>query len=329
MTTKAITPYEELRSLVRSDDIQERFREVLGDKSRSYLASLLTLSSSDNLKNCEPKSMLLAAMKAATLDLPIDPNIGHAWIVPYRDGKTGKTLAQFQVGYRGFVQLGLRTHQYKIINVMAIYEGQEVRDDQLTGAIVLNGKRASNIVVGYAAYFRLHDSFEKFLYMDVDQIHAHAKRFSKSYGKDGSPWKSDFDAMAKKTVLKLLLGKYGPLAIDVSRAIVADEEEEPGEGDKQLADLFAAAEEPIEGESHEVTPEQPVSSEPDFITFLVDEKLAIDTNDAETMLIMCKISPLTQETLLPWARIFRSWIDQTGASMMQAAGYANKGEAPK
>ena len=326
--TKALVPYEQLRNLVRSEDIQNRFTEVLGDstKSRAFLASLLTLASSDHLKNCDPNSMLVSAMKAAALDLPIDPNIGHAWIVPYRDGKSGKTLAQFQVGYRGFVQLALRTNQYKFINVAPIYEGQEIKEDQLTGEIRVNGYRQSDKIIGFAAYFRLHNGFEKFIYMTSDAIHAHAKRFSKSYGKDSSPWITDFDAMAKKTVLKLLISKYGPLSIDLKSALMEDEQEEQG-GSMPAAEFFADDEEVVEGESQEL--DTPISDEPDFVTFLIDERLAVDVERAETMLTMCKVPELDQDKLRDWAKTFNAWIDATGATMLQAAKYANKGEVPK
>jgi len=328
--TKALVPYEQLRTLVRSEDIQNRFTEVLGDstKSRAFLASLLTLASSDHLKNCDPNSMLVSAMKAAALDLPIDPNIGHAWIVPYRDGKSGKTLAQFQVGYRGFVQLALRTNQYKFINVAPICEGQEIKEDQLTGEIRVNGSRQGDKIIGFAAYFRLHNGFEKFLYMTSDAIHTHAKRFSKSYGKDSSPWSTDFDAMAKKTVLKLLISKYGPLSIDLKSALATDEtEDDIIEGDSVPVADFFANDKIIEGESQEL--ETPISDEPDFVTFLIDERLAVDVERAETMLTMCKVPELDQDKLRDWAKTFNAWIDATGATMLQAAKYANKGEVPK
>lgn len=208
-----------VNQLMAQTRIRSRFEEILGQKAAGYISSVInTVNSSPHLKTAEPNSVMMAAVVAATLDLPIDKNLGFAYIVPY----SGK--AQFQLGYRGYIQLAMRTGQYKTINATEIYDGELVKHDRLTGEIEFDeNQRASDKVIGYAAYFKLTNGFEKCIYWTIEKIKAHGKRYSKSFESPDGRWKLDFDAMALKTVLKMLLSKYGILSIEMIGAIKADQ----------------------------------------------------------------------------------------------------------
>lgn len=212
-----------VKTLCEKDDVKKRFQDILGKKANQFLASITSLvSSSTNFNDVDPNTIMSGAIVAATLDLPINPNLGFAYIIPYNspDGKK----AQFQMGYKGFLQLALRSGQFKTINATEVYEGELVGLNRLTGEISLDeSKKKTQKVVGYAAYFRLVNGFEKTLYMSVEDIQRHGKRFSKSYDKENGLWKKDFHSMAMKTVIKLLLSKYGILSVDMQRAVEVDQ----------------------------------------------------------------------------------------------------------
>ena len=152
-------------------------------------------------------------MVAASLDLPIDKNLGYAWVVPYGN------KAQFQMGYKGYIQLALRTGQYRNINVIEVYEGELIKWDRLTEEIELDfEQRKSDKIIGYVGYFELLNGFRKTVYWPKEDIERHRKRFSKSdFG-----WKNDYDAMAKKTVIRNLLSKWGILSIEMQQAYIED-----------------------------------------------------------------------------------------------------------
>ena len=169
---------------------------------------------------------------AATLDLPIDPNLGFAYIVPYKNtvkDKFGNVVetrneAQFQMGWKGFYQLAMRTGQYKRINVTGLYEGQFEGYDPITDELIYNlENKTSDEITHYIAYFKTLNGFEKYFVMSKEEIELHAKKFSKTYSYKSSSWKTNFDAMAKKTVLKLLLSKYGMLSIEMQTAQKVDQ----------------------------------------------------------------------------------------------------------
>ena len=212
-----------VKSLLTNEELKKRFNDILGKKSGQFLGSITSLvSSSTAFNDCDPNSIISAALIAATLDLPINPSLGFAYVIPYnsRDGKK----AQFQAGYKSFIQLALRSGQYRTINAIPIYEGEITIANRLTGEVVLDEtKKVSEKVCGYAAYFRLLNGFEKTLYMTVEQLQAHGRKFSKSYSNDTSLWKTDFNSMALKTVLKMLLSKYGILSVDMQKAIEVDQ----------------------------------------------------------------------------------------------------------
>lgn len=210
-----------LQQILSSAGVKSRFDELLDNSSASFISSILTIvRSNSKLQDCSSNSILSAAGIAAALKLPINPSLGFAYIVPY------KNQAQFQIGWRGLVQLAMRSGLYATLNSGAVYEGQIKEIDFITGEIV-RGEKISDKIVGYVAYMELLNGFRKSLYMTVEEIQAHAEKYSQSYaydlksGKKTSVWSTNFDAMAKKTVLKRLLSGFGIMSIDQKGADLA------------------------------------------------------------------------------------------------------------
>ncbi|XZK30810.1 recombinase RecT [Clostridium perfringens] len=208
-----------VKGLMDNPSIKKRFEGVLKEKAPQYMSSIVNLVNSDtNLQKCEGMSVIASCMVAATMDLPVDKNLGYAWVVPYGN------RAQFQMGYKGYIQLALRTGQYKSINVVEIREGELVSWNPLTEEIEVDfSKRESDAVIGYAGYFKLINGFEKTVFWTKEEVNNHANKFSKTVNSKNSVWKSNFDAMAKKTVLRNLLSKWGILSIEMQKAYKADE----------------------------------------------------------------------------------------------------------
>jgi recombination protein RecT len=211
-------------------DVTEKFQELLGENSKVFITSVMQAVSTNNLlANAEPKSVYQSAMMAAVLNLPINNNIGHAYIVPYNQSVNvggqwiQKQVAQFQIGYKGLIQLAIRSGQYKTISATEIYESQFKSYNPLTSEINFDfSNLPTGKIVGYSAYFKLNNGFEKLLFMTVAQLEEHGKKYSKSYDKANSVWKQNFNEMAKKTVLKSIF-KYGPMTIDIQKAVESDQ----------------------------------------------------------------------------------------------------------
>lgn len=221
-----------VENLVNSDLVQERVREVLGARAPKFLSAILqVVRDSDMLCEAEPKSILGAAMTAAVLDLDISKSLGFAYIIPFREKQKDnsyKVKAQFQIGYKGLIQLCQRSGQMKTINVTDVRQGEIEYFDRMTGEIVYNWiqdypERAKRKVIGYVAYFELTNGFRKNMFMSIEELNAHAKRFSQTFKKGFGLWKDDFDSMASKTVLKLLLSKYAPMSTEMATAINYDQ----------------------------------------------------------------------------------------------------------
>ena len=221
-----------IQTVVGSPAIQSRFAKILGSRAPSFLSSIISaVSTNGALTQADPMSIVSSAMIAATLDLPVNPSLGFAHIVPYK----GK--AQFQMGWRGYVQLAMRTGQYKTINVSKIHEGAIQSHNPITGEILFSGiSDHKKPVVGYAAYFRMINGFEKYLYMSKPEVEAHGKRYSQAYASAGGRWQLDFDAMAEKTVLKRLLSKFGMLSVEMQTAIESDQKVFDADGNAEYED---------------------------------------------------------------------------------------------
>ena len=228
-TTTNTTPAKKtgVKELFGNDKVKEKFNEILGKNAASFITSVLQIvQSNEMLKDANPTSILNSALVAATLDLPINNSLGFAYIVPYNTKKPDgsfEVMAQFQLGYKGFIQLAQRSGQFQTISSTAVYEGQLTESDPLRGNVYNWNTKKSDMIVGYVAYFRLINGFEKSLFMSVDQLNKHGVRYSKTAAKGFGLWKTDFEAMANKTVLKLLLARFAPLSVKMQQAVIADQ----------------------------------------------------------------------------------------------------------
>ena len=215
---------------------------VLAERKGEFINNLTAVVANDaKLQACEPVTLMYAALKATALRLPLDPNLGQAYIIPYKNNRERKTEAQFQIGWKGFIQLAIRSGQFQAINTTDIREGEMQGYNLMTGEVNVQAvpNRESKPVVGYLAYFKLTNGFAKSLYMTAEEIEQHATRYSQSYRgkyKDSSLWATDKDAMAKKTVLKLLLNRYAPLSVDMQTAVQADQSVLHGDGKLEYVD---------------------------------------------------------------------------------------------
>ena len=210
-----------LSDLLKSEKVQKKFIDVTGKNPAAFTSAVMAVvNGNEQLQKCEPKSILSAAVCAAGLNLQIDPSHGQAYLVPFK----GK--ATLQIGFRGYVQLALRTGQYKKLHAGVIREGEIRGINPLTGEFTL-GEKISDEVIGYAAHFELVNGFSKTLYMTRAEVEEHAQNYSQTYAADKnkswSMWAKNFDQMAIKTVLKKLLKNWGILSVEMQTAIQADQ----------------------------------------------------------------------------------------------------------
>lgn len=213
------TGLNQLKGVLNNETMKRNFENILKDNAGAFMASIIELYQSDTyLQKCDPNKVVLEALKAATLKLPINKALGFAYIIPYG------TTPTMQLGYKGIVQLAQRTGQYKYINAGEIYEGERVEYNRISGMLEIGGDAVSDKIVGYFAYFQLLNGFEKAVYWSKEKVEAHAKRFSQAYkaGKKDSPWFTSFDAMAIKTVLKSIITRYGPMSVEFANAMAQD-----------------------------------------------------------------------------------------------------------
>jgi recombination protein RecT len=206
---------------MKSDTIRVRFAEIVGGdrNAASYIASvLLAIADNEDLQKCTVPSIYISALRAATLRLSVEPGLGQAYIVPFRDHAT------LIIGYKGLVDMATRTGRYRYINTNKIYEGEEIIEDRITGFVSIGGGKKSNKVVGHLAAFEMINGFAKVIYMTVEEIHAHAEKYSKGYDNPKGLWQKEPEKMERKTVLRILLRKWG--YIDPADAYVLDEMQE-------------------------------------------------------------------------------------------------------
>ena len=220
------TTDKSVKALFANEQVAAKFKEVLGAKSAGFIASVLQIASLNLPKNVEPKSVLNAALMAATLDLPVNNNLGFFYIISYNQKQGDGSylpVAQAQLGYKGFLQLAQRSGLYENISATPIYEGQLKSTNPLTGYEFDFTKKDSDKIVGFAGYFSLLNGFKKTFFMSTEEMQAHGLKYSKTYSSASSLWKKDFIGMGNKTVLKLLISKFGPLSIEMQKAIISDQ----------------------------------------------------------------------------------------------------------
>lgn len=298
---------QNLRTLMRSDEISNRFAEVVGNgNAGAYISSvLIAVSNSPTLQECTPNSIIGSALRAASMRLSVDPSTGQAYMVPFK----GK--ATLIVGYKGIYHMALRTGKYRFINLITIHEGETVTEDRMTGLHGIEGTATSLNPIGYMLYFRLNSGFEKTFYMTVEECEDHGEKYSKNFSRSDSIWKTDPHAMYKKTVMRMGLTKWGYLdPADVQSMKQTEEEEgEIVDGESQevggvtvdiepqktltakqsMSDLgFEEPEEPEEPPMDE--PEPVVASEPELsytnaaIVKVVAESKGLTMKDASMAL---------------------------------------------
>ncbi len=215
-----------LKGALGNDSIKNKFAELLGKKSAGFLTSITNVvQNNDLLQKAEVNSIILAAAQAASLDLPINPNLGFSAIIPFNDRKSGKCVAQFQIMRDGWVDLCLRTGQFEYIANEVVYEGELVERNRFTDTYIFDeSKRTSDKIVGYMASFKLTNGYRKTIYMSVEEVKAHGMQYSQTFKKGYGLWKDAFNQMALKTVLKMLLKKFAPKSIEtIAQAIEKDQ----------------------------------------------------------------------------------------------------------
>ena len=233
VTKKSTKPVDKLTKLMKQPTVQEQFKNALGRGSDLFVASLIDVFN-DKLTNYDPSDVIKEALRAATLKLPITKSLGLAYLIPY-NGKV-----QFQIGYKGLLQLAMRTGQVKNIHSDVVYDGEWKSTDKLRGTFDLTGIKESDKTIGYFAYLELINGFEKTVYWTKEKIINHATEKSPNYGNKKSAWTTDFDAMAKKTVLRALFSKYAPMSIEFADAMMSEEDEENIEPLKNITPLSSA-----------------------------------------------------------------------------------------
>ena len=227
-----------LKGALNTDSIQKKFSEMLGKKSTGFLTSITNVvQNNDLLQKADVNSIILAAAQAASLDLPINPNLGFAAIIPFNDRKSGKCVATFQIQRDGWVDLCLRTGQFEYIANEIVYEGELVEKNRFTDTFVFDEtKRTSDKVIGYMASFKLTNGYKKTVYWTVEECKKHGMQYSQTFRKNYGLWVDNFHAMSLKSVLKHLLKKFAPKSIEsIARAIESDQASFVGDIDDSKA----------------------------------------------------------------------------------------------
>lgn len=252
-------PVDMLKSVINAPSVQEQFKNAMGGHKDAFVASLIELYTGDKaLQSCKPQLIVAEALRAATMRLPINKALGFAYIVVYNnnqkmpDGSWQKVpTPTFIPGYKGYIQLAMRTGEYKTINADIVYEGEISGFDKLSGTIKFDGQKTSDKIIGYFAYFEMLNGFKKTLYMTLDEMASYALRYSPSFKGRNKPtkealvkiaqenaptgkvgWEGNFNDMALKTVLRRLLGKYGYLSVEMQEAVAGDVRQEQAQAQR-------------------------------------------------------------------------------------------------
>ncbi len=230
-----ITPVDRLKTVLNAQSVQDQFKNALKEGASLFTTSIIDLYNSDNnLQKCSPQEVIVECLKAATLKLPINKNLGFAYVIPYNKSKkingawVKEAHPQFQLGYRGYIQLAMRAGCYKYLNNGIIFDGMSIEEDFLTGSIVIAGHKKSDEVIGYFAYMEMTNGFKKPLYWSKERVLEHAKKYSKSWiakdqgFDDKSAWATNFDEMALKTLIRYLLSHFGIMSVEMIGALSVD-----------------------------------------------------------------------------------------------------------
>ena len=213
----------QLKSALNAPSVRQKFEEMLGKRSSQFMTSITSVVSNNALlQKADVNSIIMGSAVAASMDLPLNANLGYAALVPF-NSKDG-CFAQLQVMVKGWTELFLRSGQCQAIICETVYEGQLVKKNKFTGEYVFDeDAKTSDKIVGFMAYFRLTNGFEKYEYMTIEEIKAHAQKFSQTFRRGSGIWKDHFEEMAKKTVLKRLITKWAPKSIEMQRMAMFDQ----------------------------------------------------------------------------------------------------------
>ena len=236
---------QSIATFLAVDSVKDNIKKIGGDKdTQRFISSLVSaVQTNPSLAECTNKSLLNAALLGQSLNLPQSPQLANFYLVPFKNSKAGTTEATFQLGWRGYIALAMRSGQYKKIHVTDIRQGElkaynPIEDEYEFVPETDIEKRLQLPVIGYYAFFVLVNGFKKTLYWSKEQMEEHAKRYSQAYRKgwDSSLWKTDFDKMAYKTMLRQLISKYGPMSVDMEKAYVGDQSVIDDNGNPEYAD---------------------------------------------------------------------------------------------
>lgn len=226
MTTKNTAVATTIKSFFDKPAVKAKLTELLNKNAASFTTSVLQIVNSNTmLAKADPMSIFNAACMAATLNLPINNNLGFAYIVPFNNKKQKTVEAQFQIGYKGFIQLAQRSGQFERLVSIPVYEKQLVKKDLINGFVFDwdSEPDEKESPIGYYAYFKLINGFSAELYMSKADIDKHALRYSQSFKQGYGVWADNYEVMALKTVTKLLLSKQAPLSIEMQKAVMSDQ----------------------------------------------------------------------------------------------------------
>ena len=223
--------FKGFNAMIQRVETQNYLANILGSRKESFVTNITALvANSQMLQQCDPATIMYAAINATSMKLSINQNLGQAYVIPFWNGKKNCYEAQFQIGWKGILALAIRSGEVVDINVRDVREGEIVGEDFLTGKMQFKARehREDFQPIGYVAYIALRSGFSKQLYMSIQQLHEHGMKYSKTYANQktqaSSKWNTDFDAMARKTCIKLLLSRYAPLSIDeMEKALVTDQ----------------------------------------------------------------------------------------------------------
>lgn len=206
----------QLKNMLNAPSVKAKFEEMLGKRAPQFLTSITSVVSNNALlQKADASSIVMGAAIAASMDLPLNPNLGYAALVPF-NSKDG-CFAQFQIMVKGWTDLFLRSGQCQSLINEVVYEGQLVSKNKFTGEYMFDeSAKTSDKIIGVMAYFRLTNGFEKTEYMTIEEVKAHAQKFSQSYRRGAGIWKESFESMALKTVLKKLLVKWAPKTLEMN-----------------------------------------------------------------------------------------------------------------
>lgn len=269
------------QAVMNNSYYQTLLQNTLKENKGTFTTSLMELATSDEkLLQCAPNALMAEALKAASLHLPLNKQLGQCYILPFKNhGVMTPTLV---VGTKGYLQLAMRTGKYETINSDVVYEGELKGYDKVTGNLDLSGVRTSNVPIGYFAYMKMKNGFSKLLYMSLDEVCLYAKQYSPTVKfsekatpatlkemalnqaasgvSDGVGWYSNFESMALKTVLRRLLSKWGELSIENNDILNIDE---APSAEQQRDDEFAEAKEVIEVDAETGEIKQPAGEDPE------------------------------------------------------------------